>query len=337
MVVTIKDVAKHAGVSIGTVSRALNNYSDISEKTKNRILKSVQELGYTRNLIGRGLSSKEPTYIGVIISGLLDSSRYDNHWSLILQGVYRYAFEVGLEVSVYATDSSHQKQKSYASFCKERNIAGVILSGITTTDEYFKELVQSSIPCVVLDVPVVANMVACVSIDNIAAMRDMMELLISKGNKRFCVVSGKKNAVVALERMAGIQNTLRDHDIPLLTNNVLYCDFSEEIAYEQVRAFIKSNKKSVDTFVCMSDIMAVGAIRAIQDEGYSVPEDFNVTGFDDIPLASYFNPSLTTIKQDVSLGGYEGAKLLRRIMGDISNVDRLLLNHSLVVRGSVKI
>lgn len=336
MVVTIKDVAKHAGVSIGTVSRALNNYTDISPKTKERILQIVNELGYTTNLIGRGLSSKEPSYIGVIISGLLESNKNDNQWSLILQGVYRYAFEAGLEVSVYATDSKHQKQKSYAKFCKERNIAGVILSGITTTDEYFKELVQSEIPCVVLDVPVVGNMVACVSIDNILAMRDMVEFLISRGNRHFCVVSGKKNAVVTLERMVGIQDTLKDHEISLLRENILYCDYSEDIAYAKVKKFIQTYGKSVDTFICMSDIMAVGTIRAINEEGFRVPEDFNVSGFDDIPIAAYVNPSITTIKQDVCLNGYEGAKLLRRIINDTSKAEKLLLPHSLVIRNSVR-
>ncbi len=336
MSVTIKDVAKHAGVSIGTVSRALNNYPDISPSTKEKILQSVSELGYTPNIIGRGLSSKMPLNIGVIFSGLLDSNPYDGQWALILKGIYRYAFKAGLEVSVYATDSAHQKQKTYAQFCRERNIGGAILSGITITDEYFKELVQSEIPCVVLDVPIVQDLVGCLSIDNEKAIGELIEYLICQGNRRFCVIAGTQNAAVTLERLSGIRKTLAAHSIPLADDNVIYCDFNEEMAYSAAKSYIEENGCGVDIFVCMSDVMALGVVRAIWDLGYTVPGDFNVTGFDDIPVAQYVRPRLTTVRQDVSLIGYEGTKLLERIMTDASKGDRIIVPHTLVIRDSVR-
>ena len=211
MAVTIKDVAKHAGVSIGTVSRAINGYKDISPETKERIFKSIEELGYTPNVIARGLSSKTASNIGFIVSGLLDSNDNDNLWYRMFKGIYRFASENNLEVSVYATDSKKQQKKSYAQFCRERNIAGAILSGITTTDAYFRELVDSDIPCVVIDVPIAVNKVGCVSIDNVKASREMIEYLIEHNHRKLLIIAGKPNAADTLERLSGIREGLAEN------------------------------------------------------------------------------------------------------------------------------
>jgi DNA-binding LacI/PurR family transcriptional regulator len=337
MAVTIKDVAKHAGVTIGTVSRAINGYKDISPETKERIFQSIKELGYTPNVIARGLSSKTAFNIGFIVSGLLDSNDNDNLWYLMLKGVYRFASENDLEVSVYATDSKRQQKKSYARFCRERNIAGAILSGITTTDAYFKELVDSDIPCVVIDVPIAVNKVGCVSIDNIKASREMTEYLIEQNHRKFLVIAGKKNAAVTLERLAGIKEGMCGKGIDLPDSNIIYCDFSEEKAYNSAKEYIlKNGKNGATAFICMSDIMAIGVINAIKDTGYAVPDDFSVTGFDDIPLAEYIRPALTTVRQDMSQNGYHGAALLKKIIEDPREVKHVYIPHEIVIRASVK-
>ena len=337
MAVTIKDVAKHAGVTIGTVSRAVNGYKDISPATKDRIFASIAELGYTPNIIARGLSSKNGSNMGVIISGLLTSNLKDNLWYMMLQGIYRYTSRHNIEVSIYATDSNQQKRKSYAQFCRERNISGAILSGITTTDPYFEELMEVDIPCVVIDVPVIGQKAGCISIDNIRASREMTEQLIQIGHHRLAVIAGKQDTPVTLERLAGIRQGMLAHGMELTEKDILYCDFDELIAYQKVRDYVTEYRKTgALCFICMSDVMAIGVIRALNECGYRVPEDYSVTGFDDIPLAEFLHPALTTVRQDFNEFGYQAARHLRKIIRGQTPPQHLYIPHQIIMRESVR-
>lgn len=337
MSVTIRDVAKRAGVSIGTVSRAINGYKDISPETKERVLKAIKELGYTPNVIARGLSSKTTSNIGVIISGLLDSNRYDNLWYMMLQGIYRYASENDLEVAIYATDSKKQMKKSYTRFCHERKIAGAILSGITTTDAYLEDLIDSDIPCVLIDVPLVGKKVGCISVDNVKAAKEITEYVVKMNHKRICVIAGKKNAAVTFERMKGIKECLESYGIGLSESDILYCDFSQEKAYEMTKEYLAKYQNSrASAFICMSDIMAIGVIEAINQCGYKVPDDFSVTGFDDIPVLQFVKPGLTTVRQDFVQYGYQSAALLKEIIDDPTKARHVYVPYEIIIRDSVK-
>ncbi len=338
MAVTIKDVARDAGVTIGTVSRAINGYKDISPITKERVFASIEKLGYTPNLMGRSLSSKNSTNMGFIVSGLLDSSTKDTILYMTLQGVYQFAAEKGQELSVYPVDTRQQHRKAYTKFCWERNLSGVILSGLTLKDPYLKELVESEIPCVLIDIQATGHKTGSVSVDNIAACCELIETLYECGHRDFLIFSGAKNAAVTIERLAGMEQGMRSKGIHLRREQVLYCDFQEEKAYAAALSYLKANgKKAARSFVCMSDIMAFGVIRAIKDCGYQVPEDFSVSGFDDNPIAAYIQPPLTTVRQDFVQFGYQAAQLLKDIIDGKTKAHHLYLPHTVILRDSTKI
>ena len=336
MAMTIRDVAKQAGVTIGTVSRAFNGYADIRPETRKRILKAADELGYTPNVTARSLSSKRPPNIALIVSGLLEGEPKDNMVYLLLQGIFGYSLANGLEVAVYATDSAKQRSKSYASFCKERNISGAVLCGITTDDAYLSELLQSEIPRVTFDVPLSGSGFGWVSIDNIAAARQMAELLLENGHKDIIVVGGKKNAAVNLERMAGAYEAFSAAGKAFESSNVIYANFSETLAYKRVKKYLEETprEKHCTAFCCFSDIMALGTMKAIKDAGYRIPRDFSVTGFDGLAITEYTSPALTTIVQDMRRIGYEAVKMLHRIM-EGGEGGHELVPYELVQRGSV--
>ena len=128
--VTIRDVAKEARVSIGTVSRAFNGYQDINEETKIKIFQLAKNLGYAPNVNARSISSKKTNNMGLIISGFLESDRRDSFVLTLLQGIYRYANEHSVEVALYTTDAEQQQKKTYERFCAEHSIFGAILSGV---------------------------------------------------------------------------------------------------------------------------------------------------------------------------------------------------------------
>lgn len=337
MAATIKDVARLAGVTIGTVSRAFNGYSDIRPETKERIVKAAGDLNYAPNISARNLSAKQPPNIGLIISGLLEGDSRDNSVYLILQGVFQYALSNRLEVALYTTDSKEQHSRSYTHFCQEHSISGAILSGITTNDVYLSELMDADIPSVAIDVPIEGKASGWVSVDNAAAAREMAEYLISQGHRELLIVEGKANAAVNLTRMNGVRAAFEAAGIPLTPERVLSCDFSEDVAYQKVRQYVAKNGTTQATaMMCFSDIMALGAMRAVHDEGFSVPGDFSIAGFDGLAISEFTVPTLTTISQDMRQIGYESAKLLHEMMQGTAIGGHRLLPHRLIPRQSVQ-
>jgi LacI family transcriptional regulator len=334
---TIKDVALRAGVTIGTVSRAFNDYMDIKLETKERIIQAARDLNYTPNVSARSLSAKKPPNIGLIISGLLDGDIRDNSVYLILQGVFKYALSNQLVVALYTTDSKEQRSHTFTQFCKEHSLSGAILSGITTDDVYLTDLIDSQIPSVAIDVPISSGTSAWVSIDNTAATAEMAQYLIKNGHKNIIIVGGKENTAVNTARLTGVRKAFNQAGIPFSEDSIISCDFNEDIAYQKVRAYLDvCDRTDVTAFLCFSDIMAIGVMRAVQDSGYSVPDDFSVTGFDDLAVCNFITPSLTTISQDMRQIGYECASLVHDIIQGNAVSSHHLLPHRLIERNSVK-
>ena len=337
MAVTIRDVARKCGVAVSTVSRALNGYSDITEETREKILKAVEELDYKPNLNARNLSSKKSNRIALIISGLLENNPKENLTFRLIQGVYSYTYNHDLDVAVYATDAEQQGKISYEKFCTEHDVCGVILSGVTMDDPYFRELINTEIPCVAIDVELPDKRAGWVSIDNTRAMSDMVNLLYENGHERILVVSGKKNAGVTVDRMTGVFDAMQKKGRRLRPKDILYCDYSEEKAYEETAKYLqKYGKREHTAILCFSDLMALGVMRAVKEAGYRIGEDFSVTGFDGIPITEYTDPPLTTVWQDMKANGYEGAKLLQDRIEGKKSASHSTLPYKLLNRKSVR-
>lgn len=337
MAVTIRDVARKCGVAVSTVSRALNGYSDITEETRDKILKAVEELDYKPNLNAKNLSSKKSNRIALIISGLLENNPKENLSFQLIQGVYSYTYSHDLDVAVYATNARQQEKTSYEKFCTEHDVCGVILSGVTLDDPYFKELIDSEIPCVTIDVELPDKRAGWVSIDNTGAMSEMVDLLFENGHENIMIISGKKNAGVTVDRMTGVFDAMQRRGKKVLQKDIMYCDYSEEMAYEKTREYLQKYGTARHTaFLCFSDLMALGVMKAIREADYRIPEDFSVTGFDGIPITEYTTPPLTTVWQDMKANGYAGAKLLQDRIKGKKTASHSTLPYKLVQRESVQ-
>ena len=149
----MKEIAERAGVHPSTVDKVVHHRVGVSDEVRARVQAIINELGYTPNVSARNLSAKKPPNIGLIVSGLLEGNQKDNLVYLLLQGVLSYATKHRLEIALYTTDSQEQRKRSYTEFCAQHSISGTILSGITTDDAYFSELMDSGIPTVAVDVP----------------------------------------------------------------------------------------------------------------------------------------------------------------------------------------
>ncbi|AOV08583.1 LacI family DNA-binding transcriptional regulator [Sporosarcina ureilytica] len=332
---TIRDVAKKAGVSISVVSKAFNNYTDVNEKTKQRIFDIAKELNYSPNIVAKNLSSKKQMTIGLISSGVLNQNEKDNNAFDIFKGVYTNVEENEYELSIFLIDSMKQKQKSYVQFCRERNIGGAILQGIRTDDPYFKELINTNIPCVLFDIIPEKNneLIGSVSIDNVGATKQIAEYLLERHHRDIVVMAGIKETHVNSERLKGVQQAFREYDLEVDKNKVLYADFSEEEAYQLAKAYLETNRPTA--FLCFSDLMGFGVMRAVKEAGLRIPEDISVTGFDDVVLSGYIQPQLTTIRQDFTEMGKAAAQLLQNLMENKTCEKHVNVAYELIERKSV--
>lgn len=334
---TIKEVAKKANVSIATVSRAFNDNSEINKETKQRILGISRELGYTPNLAAKRLVKQKSKTIGFIFSGV----DYDNYIGDtrnmlfdIMGGAFDYSDSIGYELAVYASNQKKQKDKSYLQFCLERNIDGVIIQGLGTDSQYFRELTDSKIPCVLIDVHVQGENIGCVTIDNVQAAMDAVEFLIENNHKNIAFMNGYSEAMVSVDRYSGYVAALKKHQLPVIRDYVANGGFLFEKAHQEAKKML-TNHPEITAIFCASDIMAFGVIKTAKEMNLDIPGQLSVIGFDNIPICEYMMPRLTTIFQNPYEMGMKAASLLMSIKNKKVENYTIYLPYKLVIRDSV--
>lgn len=336
-VATIQDVARAAKVSVGTVSRALNDYADVSATTRERVHRAAKELGYWPNLNARSLSSKKQINIALILSGFLEEKMFNDFETMLMKGCYSYAQEHGIEISMRVINTRIQKEKTYDQLCHEYGISGAIFFGLKTTDPYCDTLASSESPCVTVDLELKGPRIGNVAVDNLKAFQELTQYLIDCNHKKIVLLHGRKNALVSIERLAGAYEALRANGMELTREQIIYTNFLEEEAYEGVLDYFKTHSPdSVTAFLCMSDLIAVGTMNALKHLGYRVPDDYSVVGYDGLNFTAYTDPRLTTVDQNVQNTGYAAAELLHRMILGEPVEHRRVLPYSITYRDSVK-
>ena len=335
MAATIRDVAKAAGVTIGTVSRALNNYEDVNIHTRERIQRVARELGYTPNQMARSLSSKHMKRIALILSGFLEDTMLNDFETMLMKGIYQFASEHSIDIAMYVINSKTQLEKSYEQLCYEYNIAGAILFGLKTTDPYCEALPVSSRPCVTIDTEVRGEHISNITLDDVAAFDELAQYLIDRGHRRIVLVHAARmpwSAWSACRRVSGLRaqrpgadaRQYHLHDLPpreALTGGNEY--------------FKAHSPDSVTAFLCMSDMLAIGTIEALKAWAAACRRLLRGR-LRRLEVTNYTDPKITTVDQNIKQKGYEAAHLLYDMLNGTRNAQKLVLPHTLVERGSVK-
>ncbi|PPA70623.1 LacI family DNA-binding transcriptional regulator [Jeotgalibacillus proteolyticus] len=332
---TIKDIAKKAGVSITTVSRALNGYSDVNEDTRKKIVETAKILNYSPNSIARSLVMKKSKTIGLLVSGFIRENAKDNFMIEVMTGINDFASQTDYDIVLFTTNSSKQREKTYTQLCRERQVDGVIIQGIRTDDPYLEEVVEGEIPCVLVDIPRIGKHAGYVSTDNIAGAYEAGKYLTEAGHKEIAMINGHDYAFVSKERLEGFTRALLEEGIELPAQSIENGEFSEEGGEEAALRLLEKNSDLTAIF-CSSDLMAIGAMNAIKSKGLRVPEDISIIGYDNILLSRYVQPSLTTIAQDTNALGYEAAKMLIAMLDQQKPPGNTIVKHELIVRNSSK-
>lgn len=328
----IKDVAREAGVSITTVSRALNGYSDVSAETKRRIAEVAERLNYAPNLEARSMGGKKTKNLAFLVSGLQPSEPSGFVFG-ILSGLYQTTLERNYEFMLLTTTRAKQRELNYLQLCRQRNIEGVIISGLTIDDPYYSELVDSEIPCVVVDLDLSGKKVCTISIDNVQASKDAVNHLIGLGHKQIAMVNGKSTATVSRQRYIGYEQALTEAGIDVSPYYVADGNFEAEDAYQVTMDLLKKHPEITGIF-CASDVMAISAIKAAEQLGRKVPEDLSVVGFDNIPIANYVHGGITTISQSPYMMGKLGGEVLVNMIETQAFISHINLPYEFVKRST---
>lgn len=334
---TIDDISRATGFSRTTISKALNDKSDISEPTKEIIRKAAKELNYVPNINAKNLRAKTNNIVAVIISSPSTESEKTGTLYPFLIGVNKYLNESNLELALYIIDSEKQSKKSYVKFCRERNVLGAILVGIKTDDIYLTQLINSDLPCVLIDVNITqeSKKLSVVKIDDTKAASEAVQHLIDNEHRNIAFVNGVANSTVSKDRLEGYKTAMEKNEVPIQDGYIINADFSEKMAEEKIDVLIKEHPEITAIF-CASDLMALGAMSALEKLNLTIPDDISIIGFDNIPISKYIKPGLTTVSQDFNEKGFEAAKLIWSQINTGTSRKIVTLNHELVIRDSVK-
>lgn len=287
--VSIRDVAKHAGVAISTVSKVLNNYPNVSEETKIKVNESVKELHFLPNSVAAALSSKQAGRIALLINLNTRTQAIDEIDMRYLSGAINKAAQLGLDVNTFFFSMlAGKSEDEIIRYLGSQSIGGIIIYGLSQNDTVLQSVIESQIfKTVVVDAPIVNQNTSCVSIDQEQAQYDVArKTVLDNKSKSILYIAGKENGYVTEERIKGIRRLAEELKLDLLIREG---DFSERKAREIV--FDVGRKK--DAIVCASDLMAIGAMRALTELDIFRP----VCGFDGITLMGYAGKQMNTVRQ----------------------------------------
>ena len=328
---TIRDVAKLAEVHPSTVSRVINGDSRISEKTKNKVLLIIKKLGYTPNAIARGLKTKRTFTLGMLIPDITNP-----FFAEIARGVEDAANENGFNIILCNSDDKLKKERTYLDILKEKRVDGLILGTAHTRDKSILKLEKNNFPYILVSRNIEGLDKNCIIIDDIAGGMMATEYLIKLGHHRIAHISGPLKTRSGLNRLKGYQLALKKHKIEYNDELVGEGDFRIKGGYQVMKRFLKLTKPPTAIFAA-NDLLALGAMQAIQKKNFHIPEDFSVIGFNDIELASFVYPPLTTIRQPMQKMGALAVKMLLKIIEEGEfNQKKVMLKPKLIIRESCK-
>lgn len=329
--VTIRDVAAAAGVSYQTVSRVINNRPDVAEETRRRVWQIIKELGYQPSAIARGLVSKR-TYT----LGLINADFGDPFYAEVVIGAEEVAREHGYFFLLSSTQRNQDDEPVYWRLLTEREVEGILFVRPSTEQDsqHIVSLLQRGVPLVTTAYHVPGARLTIVDVDNVDGGIKATRCLIDIGHRRIGMITGPSGWESVKNRTRGYLLALEQADIPYDESLVEHGDWSYASGYEAVRRLLDRGAHFTALFA-QNDRMAIGAIRALREAGYRVPDDVAIVGYDDNPVAAYCYPPLTTVRQPAREVGTVAVRQLMELIGN-PNAERkeILLPVELVRRAS---
>ena len=325
---TIYDVARLAGVSTATVSRALNGTGRIAPATSAAIDAAVRQLGYHPNTVARSLVTKSTQTIALLLPDIANP-----FYAALVSGIQQRALAAGSTMLLCTTEGDPKREEQYLSLLRAKQVDGVLVDGLVLPPERVADFVREGLPIVCLDRDIDSTSVPLVQVDNRLGARLATEHLLSLGHTRIAHVAGAPGLRISDERVNGYRDALAATAVEPDPALVAVGSFTEEGGYEATRTLLAAT--TLTAVFAANDLSALGVMHAIVESGRRVPDHVSVVGFDDLRLAAHTTPPLTTVHQPAFEIAQRATQLLLDLAGGRDVPQRLhLLEPGLVVRGS---
>jgi len=308
--ITIHDISKELGINSSTVSRALNNSSRVTQKTKDKILSKAAELGYQRNSLASKLRTNKTNTIGVIVP------RISRHFfSSVISGIEETAYDAGFEVIICQSLEDLDREKKLIETLLSNRVDGILISvsmQTTAEEDHFVNCESNGTPIIFFDRPYNIEAHTNVIIDDFKAGFEATEHLILNGCKNIVHFSGPQNSELYKRRKNGYLAALKKHNIPANSKYIITSKLMESDGVENAKKLL--NLPKVDGVFSANDVAAISAMLFLKEKGIKIPEDIAFVGFSNEPIAAVIEPSLSTINQgDFEMGRVAASLLFEQI------------------------
>lgn len=325
--VSMREIAKKCHVSVATVSKALNGYHDISQETKEMILKTAEAMGYYPNSSARALKTKKTYNIGVLFVDEAMSGLTHDYFNHVLESFKLEAESRGYDIT-FTNRNVANRWMSYYEHCKYRGVDGVVIACVDFYAEEVQELVRSEIPVVTID-HTFDERISVVS-DNVQGMEALVTYIYEMGHRKIAYIHGDDSAVTR-NRVASFYRTARELGLSIPDVYVRQSPYRDADGAQEETAQLLNLSKPPTCILYPDDYAALGGINEIRERGLRIPEDISVAGYDGMEVAKILRPSLTTICQDTAvIGRLAAGKLI-----DLIENPKMTLIDKYIVRGTL--
>jgi LacI family transcriptional regulator len=330
--VTIQQVAESAGVSIQTVSRVLNNRPDVSPQTRQRVQQIISDLGYQPFAIARGLASQRTYTLGLI------ASDFSDYWfSQVVTGAEIEAHEHSYFFMLGNTGGDPLEEPKFLRLLKQRHVEGFLFVRASRPNdlEHLRNLQKSGIPIVTTGFYLPLAEFGVVEVDNVRGGRKATQYLIELGHSQVAMITGPSDWKSVSDRTQGYIQALGSAELTPNPDLIVHGEnWLHRSGYEAAKELLKK-KQPFTALFAQNDRIASGAINALKEAGFRVPQDVSIVGYDDIPEAEFSDPPLTTIRQPMQEVGKAATRLLIKMIEDpTSTPQQILFDTELVIRSS---
>lgn len=331
---TLEEVAKLAGVSRSTVSRVINNHPNVRPEVRERVWRIIREVGYQPHAAARSLATNRTQIIGMLIPESVTTLFTDPFFALLLRGATEACNSHQYQLILSLFTASTDRQEMYHRILRSNSLDGAIVASASLDDPLIPNLLHDRVPFISIG-RYPDERVHYVDVDNIEGARMAVEHLIRLGHRRIATITGPLDMVAGQDRLTGYRQALEARGIPVEEELIVEGDFTESGGMAAMQRLLPASPSAV--FVA-SDMMAIGALKALRQADLQVPHDVALVSFDDVPLASAIEPPLTTVRQPIERMGSMAVEVLLSVLQtspqEEAPTQRIVLPTELVIRAS---
>jgi len=334
-----KDVALRAKVSVATVSRVMNQSGYVSEETKELVLKTFNELANEDSIFSQSISNRKTNIIGVVIPDIANP-----FFAEVIKGISVVADKHNVSLLVCNTEEQIEKELKYLELFKTNTILGLLITPKTDqvqyNSQYLYQLEVLGVPIVLIDRGINLSHFNSVFVNNVTGSYDAVNALISEGHEKIAIISGPMSSKPGRERFYGYENAMRVNNMEINDEYVFFGDFKLESGYEITKNILELNDRPTAIFAS-NNMMALGSVKALIENGIKIPDDMAFIGFDDVDMFEIMNLNISTVSRPTVKMGEVAAEMLFDLIGDKqvkhTSIKEILLETRLVLRGSEKL